>query len=499
MYQPEESIQPIDARPTNVALVAPLLRLENNHCHIEESEYVLKKAHKYSELIILYDKKGLHEKGNRTASYRPRCHIEESEYVLKKAHKYSELIILYDKKGLHEKGNRTASYRPRCHIEESEYVLKKAHKYSELIILYDKKGLHEKGNRTASYRPRCHIEESEYVLKKAHKYSELIILYDKKGLHEKGLQVLLDQSTKANSPLKGHERTVQYLQRLGKPALSKLQAPRTGAMLKQRQSGSIFTEDLTEVETLPRKEVLSFLKEGFKELAIPYLEHIILVWDEVGSEFHNCLIQLYLERVQVLMKEYLNSLPEDESPVAAGNEEGELGEFRNKLLNFLEISSNYEPDRLISDFPFDGLLEERAVLLGRMGKHEQALFIYVHILHNIRMAEEYCHKHYDRLTDGNKDAINLLPANTQIREIRVFLESVLEENAKKKRFNQVLKSLLQAEFLRVQEERIFHQQVKCIVTEEKTCRVCKKKIGNRCTMLCNGTTDCRTKQSSLRL
>lgn len=40
-----------------------MLRLENNHCHIEESEHVLKKAHKYSELIILYEKKGLHEKG----------------------------------------------------------------------------------------------------------------------------------------------------------------------------------------------------------------------------------------------------------------------------------------------------------------------------------------------------------------------------------------------------------------------------------------------------
>lgn len=34
-------------------------------------------------------------------------------------------------------------------------------------------------------------------------------------LHAAALQVLLDQSTKANSPLKGHERTVQYLQRLG--------------------------------------------------------------------------------------------------------------------------------------------------------------------------------------------------------------------------------------------------------------------------------------------
>lgn len=38
-----------------------------------------------------------------------------------------------------------------------------------------------------------------------------------------------------------------------------------------------------------------------------------------------------------------------------------------------------------------GLLEERALLLGRMGKHEQALFIYVHILKDTKMAEEYVH------------------------------------------------------------------------------------------------------------
>lgn len=54
-------------------------------------------------------------------------------------------------------------------------------------------------------------------------------------------------------------------------------------------------------------------------------------------------------------------------------------------------------------------------------------------------------------------AINLLPANTQINDIRIFLEKVLEENAQKKRFNQVLKNLLHAEFLRV---RAFPMQVK---------------------------------------
>ncbi|XP_058471442.1 vam6/Vps39-like protein isoform X1 [Solea solea] len=375
----------------------------------------------------------------------------------------------------------------------------------------------------------CHIDESECVLKKAHKYSELIILYEKKGLHRKALQVLLDQSTKANSPLKGHERTVEYLQRLGVENLGIIFEFSPWVLKICPEDGlKIFTEDLIEVETLPRDKVLNFLRQGFTELALPYLEHIIHVWEEKGPEFHNVLIQLYLERVQVLMKDYLNSLPEGVPAVAAGKEKGQLGEFRKKLLSFLDVSTSYEPSRLISDFPFDGLLEERALLLGRMGKHEQALIIYVHVLKDIHMAEEYCHRHYNSSLEGNKDvylsllrmylsppdvhclgpikmelsgpqanlqaalqvlelhhsklnttkAINLLPANTQIREIRVFLESVLEEKAQRKRCNQVLKSLLQAEFLRVQEERIFHQQVKCVITEEKTCRVCKKKIGN---------------------
>ncbi|XP_063015164.1 vam6/Vps39-like protein isoform X3 [Melospiza melodia melodia] len=375
----------------------------------------------------------------------------------------------------------------------------------------------------------CHIEESEHVLKKAHKYSELIILYEKKGLHEKALQVLVDQSKKANSPLKGHERTVQYLQHLGTENLHLVFSYSVWVLRDFPEDGlKIFTEDLPEVEALPRDKVLSFLIENFKSLTIPYLEHIIDVWEETGADFHNCLIQLYCEKVQGLMKEYLSSFPADRAPVPAGEEGGDLGDYRKKLLLFLEKSSCYEPSRLISDFPFDGLLEERALLLGRMGKHEQALFIYVHILKDTNMAENYCHKHYDRNKDGNKDvylsllrmylsppsvhclgpikmevlepqanlqaalqvlelhhskldttkAINLLPANTQINEIRIFLEKVLEENAQKKRFNQVLKNLLHAEFLRVQEERILHQQVKCIITEEKVCTVCKKKIGN---------------------
>ena len=39
------------------------MRLKDNNCHVDESERVLKKKEKFSELIILYEKKGLHQKG----------------------------------------------------------------------------------------------------------------------------------------------------------------------------------------------------------------------------------------------------------------------------------------------------------------------------------------------------------------------------------------------------------------------------------------------------
>lgn len=45
---------------TNDALVAPLLRL--NHCHLVETEKILKKMGKHNELIILYQTKGQHRR-----------------------------------------------------------------------------------------------------------------------------------------------------------------------------------------------------------------------------------------------------------------------------------------------------------------------------------------------------------------------------------------------------------------------------------------------------
>ncbi|XP_064621475.1 vam6/Vps39-like protein [Lineus longissimus] len=376
----------------------------------------------------------------------------------------------------------------------------------------------------------CHVEESERVLKQKNKYSELIILYEKKGMHKRALDLLFKQSQKPGSPLKGHERTVMYLQHLGSQHLNLIFEFSEWVLKTYPEDGlKIFTEDILEVETLPREELLDFLERVAKDLAIPYLEHIISNWDDTNERFHNRLINLYRERVQSLMDDYIRSLPQGKPRARAGEEPGELGKLRKKLINFLGDSTYYTPEKLLTHFPFDAFYEERALLLGRLGRHEQALAIYVHILQDVHMAEDYCKRTYDKSHEGNKEvylsllkmylsppdlrtslginpphgsqlksnieaalnllkdpvskmdtakAIEMLPSNILVRDILAFLEDVLEERAVVKRDCQILKSLLYAEHLQVQEQRMHYQKVRCVITEEKMCRVCRKKIGN---------------------
>lgn len=59
----------------------------------------------------------------------------------------------------------------------------------------------------------------------------------------------------------------------------------------------IFTEDLTEVESLPRPRILNTLMKEHPDLVIPYLEHVIHNWKDENSQFHNALIHYYREQV----------------------------------------------------------------------------------------------------------------------------------------------------------------------------------------------------------
>ncbi|XP_054260195.1 vam6/Vps39-like protein [Macrosteles quadrilineatus] len=366
-------------------------------------------------------------------------------------------------------------------------------------------------------RNYCHLEETEHTLRKHHKYSELIILYQTKGLHHKALELLQKQANQSDSSLRGHERTVQYLQTLGEEHV-KLIFQFAGWVLEAHPEDGlkIFTEDTPEVEHLPRPQVLDYLLRTQKSLVIPYLEHVVHTWKDTNSIFHNVLIHQYKERVQALL-----------TPNATQQEQQAAQHIKAKLLAFLDKSQHYIPETVLVHFPFDCLFEERAIILGRLGRHEQALSIYVSVLSDIQRAKEYCDKVYKQggsgadevyvwlmrllisppdnwlvgvtpantpqpdletalsLLEGNADripplkALKELPDSVPLIRIKHFLMASLQKQINERRKTQVLKGLLYAEHLQVQELRMQYESQSVMMTETMVCPVCKKRFGNQ--------------------
>eukprot|EP00731_Ephydatia_muelleri_P022083 Em0014g674a len=296
------------------------------------------------------------------------------------------------------------------------------------------------------------LAECEKVLKQENKYQELVDLYNSKGQHEKALRLLMEFSKgPTSSGLCGLEPTITYLQNLGKDNLSLILD---------------YSKLVIKVEGLPRDKVLQHLQQNASELVLPYLEHVISRWKDDTPLFHNTLLRQYT--------------------------------IQTKHLLDLYRKANWGQD----------MFEERALLLSKTGHHEVALAIYVHVLNDQTMAEEYCRKNYDAEKERNKDVYlsllkmymsppdlekqyglclpsgsprpapnlrlaiqilttyhcqidtikvlqdDIMPPDTPLRDLKSFLTTVLEEMTVQRRKAQALKGLLLAEHLQVQQQRM---------------------------------------------
>ncbi|KAI6652243.1 hypothetical protein LOD99_7260 [Oopsacas minuta] len=367
------------------------------------------------------------------------------------------------------------------------------------------------------------LVESERILKRKSKLPELIQLYNTKGEHKKSLNLLMSCHHQSQAPLCGPAHTIDYLQKLGPNHLPLILQFSKWVLGKTPEEGlKIFTEDIQEVEYLDREIVLDFIKNENKGLVIPYLKAIMINWGETKSHFHNELVLCYKSEVLRLLEPYKGKKFEERPK--AGQEPGGLGSIRRELISFLENSQHYKPEKLISSFPQGDLYEERALLLGRLERHEPALAIYAYILRSPSLAEDYCEKNYphfrdiylllmkmylitpdleklgiesprrDKLESNMKSALallskyhevidtsqvlNLLPPDTPLRDLQVFLTSVLEKKSKERRTNQVTKSLIFAQHVQVQRERIRSEGTFYHITDDTICDHCKKKLGD---------------------
>ncbi|CAG8539118.1 8928_t:CDS:10, partial [Acaulospora morrowiae] len=358
----------------------------------------------------------------------------------------------------------------------------------------------------------CNVEESEGLLLERKKYRELVDLYKGKGLHRKSLE-LLKKLGQSEGPMSGTFHTILYLQRLGVEHFDLMLEYAKWVMDTDPERGmDIFIDDHLEIESLPRDKVLSFL-EGFSyDLCITYLEHIIYELEDQTSNHHNKLITTYLNKIQQLSSQ----IPPEDSE---GNERGLLLESievtTKKLLKFLEESTHYKVEKILGQLPLDDFYEVRAILLSRLGQHDQALNIYVHKLKNEEMAEEYCVKNYNESGDDSKNvflsllrvylrptngeevmiepalrllsrhgshvnasaALNMLPPSTKVSHLYSFFEKYIRESNRYKNMNMIVKNLLRANQHQIEEQLMYYRSRRVKIDEDRMCPQCNRRIG----------------------
>jgi hypothetical protein len=266
------------------------------------------------------------------------------------------------------------------------------------------------------------------------------------------------------------------------------------------------------VESLPRARVLDFINSNRPSVAIPYLKHVIVEWKESMALFHNHLVLKYMEYiVRVKDKEETET---EALPVA---------DARKELHELLLTSEAYSAEVILPKFPNDCLEEERAILLGSLGRHSEALVIYLYQLRDVEQAKTYCNKYYEKDSDiysvlftlmlkspdqptlkqlsiatnaqppceldaalavlaehgGKVDAqmaLRSLPETTPLHKVASFLRHGMEMTVANRHQTAITRGLMHSEHLQLQTERIRVESTAFEIDESDLCPVCHKKF-----------------------
>jgi hypothetical protein len=373
-----------------------------------------------------------------------------------------------------------------------------------------------------------HLETCERLLKQQGKLNELLILYEKRNLHERALDLLNEELGKQNSKLNNIDHVIRYLKKLTNKYLelifkySKsiierndydigLQIFVTNTELLERKNFDQFDENQLQddeedqiLRELNREKVCEFFqkqiepKEHGLNLLFKYVEYCVYIWKDKSEFINNFLIQIYKDSLAQI---------EDSTSEA-------YKVLKEKLLKFLKNTNYYKINIALGKFDIN--TEERAILYGKLGEHEEALNIYVNILNDVVKAELYCkhvymnptykntknvyyqllkiylnnesddirikcsidllNEHSDKI--ANCHTLEMLPSDSiKCTKLTNFFEIMLKKLCKQQRYYQLLKHLTFQLNLQVHELRILKQQTKFVINEEKICVMCNKRLG----------------------
>ncbi|GAB5359245.1 hypothetical protein AAMO2058_000527700 [Amorphochlora amoebiformis] len=254
---------------------------------------------------------------------------------------------------------------------------------------------------------------------------------------------------------------------------------------------------------------LSFLDEEL-DLVSVYLGYLTRRTDIV--RFHDLYVQRLYSRYVAL--------------VESGCDEDRIEDARDELKAVMETNNKFDLQRMLEIIEKSGLDEEKVVLFSRLGKHRQALEIYIFSLQDYMAAEDYC------LTKGRKNktekrlfeellriyvdakegkvtpdegdekmiefvesafqhllayqseyldpvkTLELIPNDTELQTIQIYLESVMRASVSRRRNAQIVSKLVRAERFDVQMNLLELKRKAFTINTKTECYVCRKKIGD---------------------
>ena len=183
-------------------------------------------------------------------------------------------------------------------------------------------------------------------LTEAARYNDLVDFFYGKHLHRQALELLqkfgqAEGENESAPQLVGPQRTVAYLQNLRPDMIDLILEFAEWPLKKEPELGmEVFLADTENAETLPRGRVLEFLEDVDKTLAIRYLEHVIHELNDTTPDFHQRLVESYIERLKA--NDFVS--------------EGEQKTWNEKILEFLRSSNNYQAYKVLGQLSKDGTL-----------------------------------------------------------------------------------------------------------------------------------------------
>uniref|UniRef100_A0A914GUY8 Protein farnesyltransferase n=1 Tax=Globodera rostochiensis TaxID=31243 RepID=A0A914GUY8_GLORO len=330
----------------------------------------------------------------------------------------------------------------------------------------------------------CIVSEAEKDLNQYGLFEELLILYEKKKMYRKYLELLQREVKKHESF--GIKDIANFLRRLKRDQISLVLEFSAPILFESVELGvQIFTSSTDDRETdlkqraendprvkFDREMVLQFLKKECVQAVIPYLEHVIYKWNDERPRFHEELLEQY---VMQKIDPYYS----------------------------VENASN-----LIGDD--ENLMEESAIIMGRLGQHLDVLKIYTEILMDFNGAERHCQTYYDEknasthnekrietelrrkpnITEALKlfkrhptkintvGAFAIIPPSTLFNRICEALKALFETSNNQLASTNLIVSLTNLLIQRNKKRLKELKRQRISITESAECSLCKKRIMN---------------------